>query len=132
MIGKLYSVSVHSKEPKKLAAFYRDTLGFPVKQESGDGVILDLGGAWLVIQKSPNAAAAARSTTDSLAAPHYGLAIEVESVDAVYKKLKSALNFEMEPEDEDWGARTVSGFDPDGNRVDFIEVKVKAKGAPKR
>lgn len=132
MIGKLYSVSIHSKEPKKLAAFYRDTLGFPVKQEGGEGVILDLGGAWLVIQKSPTAAASARPAAEVSATPRYGLAIEVEDVDAVYKKLKSELNFEMAPEDEDWGARTVSGFDPEGNRIDFISVKAKAKGAPKR
>lgn len=126
MKASLFAVSIRAKDVKKLAAFYKETFDFKVLMQNAGTALFDLGeGNKLVIQKlgevGPEGKAALPA--DTLPGPsRYGMAFRVQDIDAFYKNMKTKLRISMAPVDEEIG-RSLSGFDPEGNRIDFIQEK---------
>jgi extradiol dioxygenase family protein len=125
VIKKLFSVVIRTGELAKLSKFYGEALGLKVTRQTKGEVVFDLGGTALVLhlgrnEKTGTAKVPAGAVPE---ASRTSFAVLVDDVDALYKSLKKSMEFPSPPENEDWGARTVSGFDPDGNKIDFIEKK---------
>lgn len=100
-------------------AFYRDTLGIPMKfgDETSSGfdfdplllILLDIAGAHDLL------------SDELVAVPHPKGAVSqlvafVDDVDATYAELTAqGVQFVREPIDREWGLRTAHFKDPDGN-----------------
>lgn len=116
----LYDVVVKTANKKKLIKFYAETLGLGIRHDCPECAVLDLGkGQWLVLihdkRFAPVKNPKALRTT---------FGFRVHDVDEVYHQLKAKkVRFTATPEDQDWGARTVSAYDPDGNELEFIQEK---------
>lgn len=119
MIKSLFSVVLRAADVPKLSKFYKETLGLKVVEESKKFALLDLGSAKLVIQPLPEAELERKDK----GLPRTSFGMQVDDVDAVYKKLKGSVKFREEPTDEDWGGRCASATDPEGNNIDFIQTK---------
>ena len=129
MVQGITSVIIKTGNVKKLAAFYTDALGVPVHHDCPECVVLELGpGQWLVVHTDNKHDDVAIGEAPK--AGRCGFGLKVADVDAAYKKLKGKVNFPMPPADEEWGARTVTGFDPEGNKISFVEERQKgARGS---
>ena len=101
MIKKLYPITFPVTNIKRAIEFYENVLGLKKTGEWPNYAIFDVGGV------------------------QFGLALGgeleifllVDDVDKAFQELKSkGVNFETEPKDEHWGARTAAFVDPDGNR----------------
>lgn len=123
---RLSSISIRARDVKKLASFYKDTFELAVHRSGAHCVILTLGPElYLVIEKLgsfPEAPKAAPEKTPGAGGPsRYGMAFEVDDLEAAVRKLKVKLGITSAPTREDWGALTVSGRDPEGNRIDLFQ-----------
>ncbi len=126
MIKGLFNVLIKSENVKKLASFYSGKLGLAVKHDCPDCVGLDLGNSqWLIIHKDDKGP----SGDPGPSAFRVGFGLLVDDVDAVYKKLEGDVKFPWEPADQEWGVRTVTGFDPEGHKIEFVQEKPSAKSA---
>ena len=57
------------------------------------------------------------------------LSLEVDDVDAEYKRLRDALPVELEPRDEPWGERHFVVVDPNGIGVNIMKMVATPKEA---
>ena len=122
MVTGLRHFRISTKDLNKLLSFYRDTLGLPLQEQGPGWTSLLLGPkSQLIIQDDKDSPKPKPQQGPKPARCGFGL--RVDDIDALYESLKGKMRFPLEPADEPWGARTVTGFDPDGNRVDFIQEK---------
>ena len=106
-------VIINSTDMPKLADWYHNTFKLAFKQNGDKVRCLDLGGPVLVIQSG-------RETAKTR------FALFVDDVDESYTALKSAVKFDGAPSEKtEWGTRWVSGSDPEGNVIDFIQNKTE-------
>lgn len=113
-------VFVTSKDPEKLAAWYRDRLGFPVEAEGTHAVFswADGGGdgctVWSVFEERPEYFA-------PTAAP-YMLNLRVDDLDGLLAELAAAGDVWIDERRDDQGYGRFAWIkDPDGNRIELWE-----------
>ena len=135
MILGLYNFFITSDNVKKLSAFYTKTLHLKVHHDCPRCVVFDMGNGQYLVILEPQGTLKAKAKGEKPAAAPAGLippikssgfGLRVDDVNAVYKKLKDDFKFSEEPQDEYGIRRTLTGFDPEGNKVNFIEEKTKA------
>jgi len=88
----------------RAAAFYHETLGFPIVETTDVFVVVDMGGAQLYL-------AAGQPVPGSM-----HLAIAVPDIDMLYERMAAAGLQVNAPQDEGW-ARYIAYQDPDGYRL---------------
>jgi lactoylglutathione lyase len=103
----------------KCMTFYRDILGFQVRESDPDSVGFSLGGQYFLLLE---VSAAAHLISDEAlelkieGGPRGLLAAGVEDVDAAYETLKAkGVTFLRPPTNQSWGLRTAHFADPEGN-----------------
>lgn len=90
-------------------AFYRDALGLPLIKDQGNLVILDFGGAYLMVERASGVARLRKTQAENPTV----LRFNVEDVDTEAERLR-ANGVSVEVMHFDWGI--VGQFhDPDGN-----------------
>ncbi|GAA1856087.1 VOC family protein [Myceligenerans crystallogenes] len=116
-------------DPEASLAFYRDVLGFEVRQDVGQGAM-----RWITV--APAGASSAVVLTPPAADPgitgderkviaemmakgtYAGIVLEAADLDATFEKVSaSGAEVIQEPMDQDWGARDCAFRDPAGNMV---------------
>lgn len=127
MINGLYAVTLRSSDFKKLAKFYSDVIGLPVVQETSDSVFLKLGEQQrLLIQEDPNI----KPVTNAQEQIRGYLAFEVASLESAIQRLKQKRpELQFLRKDKGAGFEVLTGRDPDGNRIDFVQP---AANGPRR
>lgn len=122
MIKDLYNVLIMVDDLDAMVKFYKGTLKLPLER-SGDRFALftlsKTGRLYLQKEKADEGVQGKAGTKTS----RVGFGLTVDDVDAVYKLLKGKLEFPRPPADADWGPRTVTCFDPEGNRIEFLQLK---------
>lgn len=119
MITKINATVLFVRDLDACVKFYRDILGFKVK-ESGEGYIsFDLEGQALALM---DLSTASKMTTEEAVQPEKEgahrvlLAAFVDDTDEVYEALKSkGAHFIKPPVTQPWGQRTAYFKDPEGN-----------------
>ncbi|MBO0779778.1 MAG: VOC family protein [Ktedonobacteraceae bacterium] len=103
----------------RCVAFYRDTLGFQVKDGDSESAGFSLGDQYFLLLEI---SAAARLISEEAlelkieGGPRMLLAASVDDVDATYEELKAGgVAFLRPPTDQPWGLRTAHFADPEGN-----------------
>ena len=102
-------------------AFYRDTLGWSVTEEWGDGkkgargATLSGGGVKLVLAERQESSAA-----DGSSRPHVHL--DIHDIEKRFKTLPKGAHVVEEPQATHWGTKWFVVRDPDGNLIAFEEL----------
>ena len=105
---ELYFVWLEVSDLVRSVDFYRDNLGFPVQDDAGNFAIVHLANTKLYLAPGT-----------PLGMSMY-IAISVDDIDAMYKRM---LRYEMnvaEPINEGW-ARYINLIDPDGYRLVILQ-----------
>ncbi|GAB7185155.1 VOC family protein [Kitasatospora sp. Ki12] len=123
-------------DPEASLAFYRDLLGFEVRNDVGGGAMrwitvgpADQPGVSLVLEPpaiDPGVTEDERRTiTDMMAKGTYArLVLGTPDLDGLFDRLKSGgAELVQEPADQQWGARDCAFRDPAGNLIRFNEVR---------
>lgn len=123
-------------DPDAALAFYRDILGFEVRNDVGQGTmrwltIGPVGQPGTSIVLTPPAVDPSisdderRVITDMMAKGTYaGINLATPSVDATFAELEAAgVDVVQEPLDQPWGLRDCAVRDPAGNLVRILEVR---------
>ena len=122
MAAKLKQVNVavlFVADLERSKAFYRDTLGVPLKFEDKTSAGFDFDPMLLILLDI--ASARDLLTEEAVAVPRPAgvtsqLVCFVDDVDAIYKELAArGVEFVRKPIDREWGLRTAHFKDPDGN-----------------
>lgn len=118
MLRRIDATVVFVRDLERCTAFYRDTLGFELKESDPDSASFALGDQYFLLLKD----AAAASLLGEGANLKIGggsqvlLAAGVDDVDATYEALKArGVTFLRPPTDQAWGLRTAHFADPEGN-----------------
>jgi len=123
---KLDGFGIFVKDMKKMVCFYRDVLGFDIKEDENEtNVYLEKDGTLFLLyrrtdfEKMTNRAYEYANNTNG----HFEIALSVESysaVDTVFKEVvsKGATPI-LEPTTEAWGQRTCYIADPEGNLIEI-------------
>jgi catechol 2,3-dioxygenase-like lactoylglutathione lyase family enzyme len=122
MIKNVDNVGVAVRDFRAAAEFY-GKLGFQTQFQQGDSASFRAGEAVLyVFQTSSSAPPVARAVSLTGNAPGIDhISFRVDDVDQSAERLRAAgVNIETGPEDQDWGSRTITMLDPDGNRIWFL------------
>ena len=120
MITGIDNIGVAVADLPSTVAFYQ-RLGFTKAFENDRGITMVLGSAKLFLfSASTSLNSVPRSLTDIQSNPpgidH--ISFLVDDVDKTYDELIAAnVEFETKAADQNWGARTVSLRDPDGNSI---------------
>lgn len=120
MIRNLYSTTIVVPDQDEALAFYRDVLGWVVR----DDAMMGPGMRWLTI--APEGAETAvvlgqpdvygRPAPDPAHPAGTGISLIAEDVDAFHAEFTAkGVTFTMDPSDMPWGARGTSFCDPFGN-----------------
>ena len=116
----LHHIALGARDPERLAAFYRDTLGLPqlTQHLADDGVVrsvwLDLGGAILMIERIPIETAPVPQTDDDKHPGPFLIAVRVAADER--KEWCARLEAAGAPVESET-AWTSYVRDPEGNRV---------------
>lgn len=114
------------KDMAVMVRFYRDVLGFEIKEEENTtNVFLEKDGTLFLLYRRRDFEKMTNRSfhyADDING-HYEIALSVENyaaVDETYKKVleKGAVSV-MEPTTEDWGQRTCYIADPEGNLIEI-------------
>ncbi len=116
----LSAVLLVSKDPKKLAAFYRDTIGLPLEDEEHGETAphygCELGDLHFAIHPTANFEGAGSGVGS------VKLAFTVFDMSAFVKKIESkGIKLEYSPKDTGFSLMTALR-DPDGNYVEFTQL----------
>ena len=127
MFSKVDYVMVNVSDMSRSVAFYRDTIGLPLKFESPGWSEFETGAAILALHGAPKAEAAA----DPQMGPRAGtcsIGFSVENLDTAYAELQSrGARFVMPPTDQPGeGIRLAICIDPDGMGITFAETLERA------
>ena len=109
-----------AKDPKALAAWYRDVLGMPVQAWGGAALHYD------ATRHPPAAAWAAFAASSSYFAPSAGdfmINYAVDDLDALVKRLREKDVAVLKQVDDDANGRFAWILDPEGNKVELWEPK---------
>jgi catechol 2,3-dioxygenase-like lactoylglutathione lyase family enzyme len=114
------AILIVSRDPKRLADFYRDALGIPLGDEQHDDTDLhygyDLEGVHFAIHP--------RSNFEQVGEPETGavnMAFAIGDAQALVASVRAAgYNVEYEPKDLGWCIMTAVR-DPDGNYIEFTQ-----------
>ena len=101
---------LHTPDVVGMKAFY-EGLGLKVHADYGMWVEFETGPATLALHEAKG----------DEATRHAGVFFEVEDVDALYRRLKEKGLDVTEPRDQDFGYRTFTLKDPQGNQIEFGE-----------
>lgn len=128
MVKGLYTVVMWTPNTKRLAKFYSETIGLKVNHDCPMCTVLELQpDQSLVVHKD--------KSVKPLKSPknfRVSIGFKTENVDWTFSQLKTKkVKFTEPPTDRDWGARTASALDPDGNLIEFIQVKPELFDAKK-
>ena len=122
-------------DPEASLAFYRDTLGFEVRNDVGNGAM-----RWLTVGPAgqpgtsivlyPPAADPGitdderRTITEMMEKGSYGrIVLGTEDLDATFERLEAGgADVVQEPTNQPWGTRDCAFRDPAGNQVRFNEI----------
>ncbi len=108
---------LHVPDMDRALAFYRDTLGLPVRYAFDEYVEFDLSPATLALHHAQ----------PEQATRHAGLFLVVEDVDALDARLRVQGLVPQQPlANQDFGYRTVMYTDPFGNRLEFATPLAEA------
>ena len=113
-------VFIKAKDPKALAAWYRDVLGMPVQAWGGAALRYDAPGhppaaAWSAFAASSNYFAP--STSDFM------INYAVDDLDALLKRLHDKGVAVIKQTDDDANGRFAWILDPEGNKIELWEPK---------
>jgi len=123
---KLDGFGIFVKDMVTMVRFYRDVLGFGIKEdENTSNVYLEKDGTlFLLYRRTDFEKMANRSFgyTDTING-HYEIALSVENYKAVDLKFKEVISKGaipvLEPTTEPWGQRTCYIADPEGNLIEI-------------
>jgi catechol 2,3-dioxygenase-like lactoylglutathione lyase family enzyme len=107
---RLGFVVLYTPDVAGLRAFYQG-LGLKARADYGMWVEFETGPATLALHEAG----------EDEATRHAGVFLEVEDVDALYRRFKEKGLAVTEPRDQDFGFRTFTLRDPQGNLVEFGE-----------
>ena len=115
-------VFVKSKDPKALAAWYRDVLGVPIETWGGAMLRYDAPGhpemvVWSAFDEKSDYMAP--STRDFM------LNFSVDDLDAVVRRLKAKGVAIIKRDDSDPNGRFAWVLDPDGTKIELWQPKAK-------
>lgn len=100
-------------------AFYRDTLGLPLRHEDESSAYFELETASLLLltrEGAQDLLSAQEVAAETPTGARSQLVAFVEDVDALYDQLKGkGVEFILAPVDRPWGLRTAHFKDPDGH-----------------
>ncbi|KXL52115.1 glyoxalase-like domain protein [Anaerotignum neopropionicum] len=123
---KLDGFGIFVKDMPIMVRFYRDVLGFEIKEEenASNVYLLKDGTLFLLFRRSDFEQMTKRSFSYAKGINgHYEIAMSVENYDAVddtFKRVvsKGAVSV-LEPTTEPWGQRTCYVADPEGNLIEI-------------
>jgi lactoylglutathione lyase len=123
MFSKVDYVMVNVSDMHRSVAFYRDTLGLPLKFESPGWSEFDTGASTLALHAATRAAAAEPALQSGPVAGTCSLGFSVTSLNNTYAKLRErGARFVMPPtEQPNEGIRLAVCVDPDGLSISFAE-----------
>ncbi len=123
MIKGLFAVTLKTSNLQKLAKFYSDVVGLRIEKNSSDVIMLRLGdGQMLVIQEDEHIKPISEPQTQLRGA----IAFQVENLEAVRKHLKDKKVKMDSVKKKGSGFEVITGFDPEGNRIDFVQTALSA------
>ncbi|MDF2505149.1 VOC family protein [Clostridium sp.] len=123
---KLDGFGIFVKDMETMVRFYRDVLGFGIKEdENTSNVYLEKDGTLFLLyrrtdfEKMTNRSFGYADTING----HYEIALSVENYEAVDLKFKEVIAkgaiTVLEPTTEPWGQRTCYIADPEGNVIEI-------------
>jgi uncharacterized glyoxalase superfamily protein PhnB len=125
--------SLPHDDPEASLAFYRDTLGFEVRQDVGSGKM-----RWITVGP-PNQPGTSillappatdpgitdderRTIAEMMAKGTYGwIMLATKDLDATFEKVQASAEVVQEPTEQPWGSRDCAVRDPAGNLVRIQE-----------
>jgi catechol 2,3-dioxygenase-like lactoylglutathione lyase family enzyme len=119
MIRNVDNVGVAVRDLRTALDFY-NKLGFVIEYADAAGASIRAGDAVLyVFQTTSHRAPVTRGLDLEQNAPGIDhISFAVDDVDAAARELRSrGLEVESGPTDQDWGRRTITLLDPEGNRI---------------
>jgi lactoylglutathione lyase len=125
---KLLQIRLLTRDFKKSAAFYRDTMAFPVKwyEESMEYALFDNGETKIELfsQKGFYEAIGETNAPEAGAPSKFVLNFQVDNVDVTYAELsEKGVVFYRKPQDKvEWNARVAHFHDPDGNLIEIYQM----------
>ena len=148
MIGGIHHVGISSPDIDRLVAFYRDVIGFEVVLEAanpepidavdemldmkgvrGRAVTMRTGNTYIELIEFASPKGKPHGPDWSLADHgHTHIALIVDDIDAEYARMKAAgMHFFRPPiHGSGRGSAATYGMDPDGNRIEIMEMRDKA------
>jgi uncharacterized glyoxalase superfamily protein PhnB len=132
---RIHQTFLPHEDPRATLAFYRDTLGFEVRNDVEYG-----GQHWITVGPPgqpdtsivlhPPAADPGitederRTITEMMAKGTYaGINLATEDLDGTFEKLQAGAEVVQEPTDQPWGVRDCAFRDPAGNMIRIFEVR---------
>ncbi len=123
---KLYGFGIFVKDMGKMVRFYRDILGFEIKEdENTSNVFLEKDGTLFLLFRRRDFEKMTNhkySYADGING-HYEIALSVDNyneVDKTYKNLmEKGVTSILPPTTEPWGQRTCYIADPEGNLIEI-------------
>lgn len=123
---KLDGFGIFVKDMPTMVRFYRDVLGFEIKEEENtSNVFLEKDGTLFLLYRRTDFEKMAKRSFDYAdgVTGHYEIALSVDNytaVDATFKEVieKGATPI-LEPTTEEWGQRTCYIADPEGNLIEI-------------
>lgn len=126
--ARISFVVLYVKDLDMSTAFYRDILGFPVRQTDEGYVEFATEGVPLALLSfSAAQGLTGKDMKESDLPPHFSLSLgEVADVDNAYRDLsKAGVSFLKPPHTQPWGQRTAHLLDPDGNMLEIFTWEKK-------
>jgi catechol 2,3-dioxygenase-like lactoylglutathione lyase family enzyme len=133
MIRRIDATVLFVRDLPRCTTFYRDTLGFQVRNSDPNSTAFPLEDRYLLLLEVSAAADLISSETDALmieGGPRVLLAASVEDVDAAHEELKAkGVKFLRPPTNQPWGLRTAHFADPEGNLWEINQsIDAKTEG----
>ena len=102
----------------KMRSFYRDVLGFNLKEDRDDWVKFQIGSSYLTL--SPRGRWYDGKTEGNGASVQLSFRVEPEGVDIAHQQLiEKSVEILEPPEDQSFGHRTLYFKDPEGNILEI-------------
>lgn len=123
---KLDGFGIFVKDMATMVRFYRDVLGFEIKEdENASNIFLEKDGTLFLLYRRDdfeNMTNRKYNYVDNING-HYEIALSVENFEAVNKTFKEVVSKGavpvLEPTTEPWGQRTCYIADPEGNLIEI-------------
>lgn len=122
MIERFDNIGIAVRDFAASAAWYRK-IGFELRDQFGDAGSMVAGSAVLYVFQSDAATPPVPRALDLVHnAPGIDhISFRVADVDEAHRTLVDrGVGFEDPPTNQEWGSRTVTLLDPDGNRIYFL------------